>query len=59
MVFEAERWQGELINAEPHVHSEVSWLDLDNLPENIIPEIRFALEQIKVGITYAEFGWKA
>lgn len=57
VVFEASKWEGELYNAEPDVHTELAWLDLDNLPSNIIPEILFALEQIKAGKTYAEYGW--
>jgi len=57
VIFEVDAWEGEVINAEPHVHSEVAWLDLNNLPDNIIPAIRYSLEQIKLGNSYAEFGW--
>ena len=55
--FEAENWEGEPHNAEPDEHSELAWLDLNNLPENIIPAQRFALDQIKAGKSYAEYGW--
>jgi 8-oxo-dGTP diphosphatase len=55
--FEVDKWQGEVINAEPHMHSELAWLDLDSLPENVIPSVSFALEQIKAGVQYAEYGW--
>ena len=55
--FEAERWEGDLINAEPTVHSEITWLDPSNLPENVIPAVTFAIEQIQAGQTYAEYGW--
>jgi 8-oxo-dGTP pyrophosphatase MutT (NUDIX family) len=57
IVFEATEWEGEAVNAEPHIHSELAWLDLDDLPENIIPSLRFMLEQIKAGKPYCEFGW--
>jgi ADP-ribose pyrophosphatase YjhB (NUDIX family) len=57
VIFEADKWEGEVINAEPEMHSAVEWLDIDALPENIIPVLRFALEQIKAGKTYAEYGW--
>jgi hypothetical protein len=57
VIFEATQWEGELYNAEPHMHSELVWLDTDNLPENVIPAVRFYLEQIKAGATYAEYGW--
>ncbi|HET8709228.1 MAG TPA: NUDIX domain-containing protein [Candidatus Saccharimonadales bacterium] len=57
VIFEALKWEGELINAEPHLHSEVTWLDSANLPDNVIPEIKFALDKIAAGKTYAEYGW--
>lgn len=57
VIFEAKSWQGELYNAEPHVHSELAWFKPDNLPENITPYIAFFFEQIKAGNRYAEAGW--
>ena len=54
---EATKWKGELHNAEPHMHRELVWLSPDNLPENIVPSVKFSLEQIKAGKTYAEYGW--
>jgi len=55
--FEVTEWEGELFNAEPHMHSEVAWLDTNNLPENIITSIRFVLSEIAKGHNYAEYGW--
>lgn len=57
MFFEAKQWQGEVYNAEPHMHSEVAWLELDNLPDNVTPGIADVLPQIAAGKTYAEYGW--
>ena len=57
VLFEATEWEGEPFNAEPDVHSELAWLDLDDLPENIIPSLRFMLDQIRAGKTYCEYGW--
>lgn len=56
--FEVDTWEGKVVNAEPHMHSELAWLDLNDLPENIIPAVRYALEQIKLGRPYAEYGWQ-
>jgi 8-oxo-dGTP pyrophosphatase MutT (NUDIX family) len=56
--FEASEWEGDPYNAEPAVHGELAWLDLDNLPDNIVPNVRFCLDQIKAGQTYAEYGWE-
>lgn len=57
MFFKAKKWQGEPFNAEPHVHSELAWLDPKNLPENVIPSVKDALEHIEAGKIYAEYGW--
>lgn len=57
-VFVATRWKGELINAEPHMHSKVEWLDLANLPDNVIPSLRYMLDQYVAGKTYCEYGWQ-
>ena len=57
VVFEVAKWEGEVTNAEPHMHSEVAWLDPHNLPDNVIPSVRFMFEQIATGNTYCEYGW--
>jgi len=55
--FEAKKWLGEPYNAEPNVHSELAWLDPANLPPNIVPNVRFALDQIALGNHYCEYNW--
>jgi len=55
--FETAKWRGEPFNAEPKVHSKLAWLDPQNLPKNVIPSVKFALEQIEAGNNYAEYGW--
>ena len=56
--FEVLKWQGTPNNAEPHMHSELAWLDPKNLPNNIIPSLKYALEQIQAGNAYSEYGWQ-
>jgi len=58
VLFEATVWQGEVINAEPHLHGEVAWLDIDNLPDNVIPSLAAALQAYRAGKTYYEYGWE-
>lgn len=53
--FEVINYDGEAYNAEPDVHSELAWFDPDDLPEKVIPSVRFALEQIKAGKIYSEY----
>jgi len=55
--FIAKQWQGEPQNKEPYKCDDLSWFNLDNLPANIIPYIRQAIESIKNKIYYSEHGW--
>ena len=50
------QWQGEPFNAEPHKCDDLRWVDVDQLPENIVPYVRQALENHRTGIPFDEFG---
>lgn len=50
-------WGGDITNMEPDKCDELRWFPLDSLPDNIIPEVRFALENTKKNIFYGEIGW--
>jgi len=56
--FTSENWQDEIRNMEPNKCDDLSWFDLNSLPDNIIPYIRQALEYIKDKKFYSEFGWR-
>ena len=55
--FEVDDWEGEPHNAEPEKSERLDWLELNNLPENIVPPQRAALIAITKGESYSEFGW--
>ncbi len=55
--FVARDWSGEPQNLESHKCDDLSWFEIDNLPENIIPYIRQAIDCIKNQIHYSEHGW--
>ena len=55
--FEAEKWEGELINGEPDKHSEAIWVNIDDLPENILDYHKAGIEAWQNGKPYIEFGW--
>ena len=52
--FIAEKWDGEIVNKEPHKCDDLSWFDLDNIPENVIPYIKQAINGIKNKTYYSE-----
>ena len=52
-----ESFSGEIINCEPHKCDDLSWFDLDNLPENVVDYVKVAIENYRNGVTYSEFGY--
>jgi ADP-ribose pyrophosphatase YjhB (NUDIX family) len=52
-----DQWSGEPVNAEPHKCSDLSWFDLNNLPDSTIPYIRHTLALVSQGTHYCELGW--
>lgn len=53
----ADKWNGKIQNKEPHKCDDLSWFSSSALPENMIDEVRFALEKIQQGIFFSEIGW--
>lgn len=52
--FTARKWQGEPKIMEPEKCDDLSWFDLNNLPENIIPYIKQAIDSFLNNIIYSE-----
>jgi len=57
LYFETVRWDGDTQNAEPDKCDELRWMDLRKLPENVVPEVRQALEAYDVGEPYSSFNF--
>ena len=55
--FKANKWKGKIENKEPHKCDDLAWFDLNNLPSNIIPCVRRALDHIGNKTFYSEFGF--
>lgn len=53
-----DKWSGEVTNMEPDKCSELSWYDINNLPENIIPCVKKAIENYQNSIMFDNFGWE-
>ncbi len=54
----ATKWSGEVKIGEPNKCDDLSWFPLDGLPQNLIPYVRSAIDNVRKGIFYSEFGWE-
>ena len=55
--FEVSSWEGEPHNAEQEKSERLDWLDMNNLPKNIVPPQLDAIKHITKGEKYSEYGW--
>ena len=53
----ARSWNGEIVNAEPGNHDEVSWHPVDSLPDNMIAYVSTAFINYRQGRFYDAVGW--
>ena len=49
------RWPSEPFNAEPDKCDDLRWVDIHQLPVNMVPYVRQALENHHAGIPFGEF----
>jgi 8-oxo-dGTP diphosphatase len=54
----ATQWTGEPRNLEPDLCDELRWCRLDALPENTIPFVHRAAENMQAGVWFDELGWE-
>ncbi len=54
---ESHKWSGEPSNMESAMCDEVKWFKLCNLPENIVPFVRDAIQAYNNTIYFSEVGW--
>ncbi len=50
-------YSGEIINREPNKCDDLSWFDLDNLPDNVIDYVKLAIENYRDNVIYSDFGY--
>jgi 8-oxo-dGTP pyrophosphatase MutT (NUDIX family) len=48
-------WQGEPRNTEPDKCDELRWVNLDDLPNNLIPYVKKAIQNHRDGVKFDEF----
>ena len=56
--FEATSWGGAVTNAEPEKCDELAWYTFEDLPSNVVPYVRRAIENYRAGMVFQEFGWE-
>jgi mutator protein MutT len=52
---QVRRWQGEPFNAEPEKCDDLCWVEVDQLPVNVVAYVRQALRNHLTGIRFDEF----
>jgi len=52
--FKATSWSGEPRLGEPDLASEAVWIDKNNLPTDMIPQLKRVFEQINQGMYFSE-----
>jgi ADP-ribose pyrophosphatase YjhB (NUDIX family) len=56
--FVTKNWEGEITIGEPDKCDDLSWYEIDNLPENTLPYIKEVLSNYKNKIPFSESGWE-
>jgi 8-oxo-dGTP diphosphatase len=54
LFFKAKHFDGEPVNKEPHKCDDIGWFPTEDIPKNIVWELRHALNQIAEGNLYSE-----
>jgi len=55
--FVVNKWSGQPIIKESNKCDDLSWFPLNNLPDNLLPFIREAIENYEDKIPFFESGW--
>lgn len=57
LYFQTRQKHAEIRNAEPEKCDEIRWCPLAELPANMVPEVRQALENVASQVAYSDFGF--
>jgi 8-oxo-dGTP pyrophosphatase MutT (NUDIX family) len=53
----AKTWSGEIVNREPEKCDQLAWFDMGSLPPNVVPYVRRAIHNFRLGRWFDSFGW--
>lgn len=51
----ASKYEGRITNKEPDKCEHLKWFDVDDLPTNIVPNVKYAIEAYYKGESFVEF----
>ena len=52
-----DKWVGEPTNKEPEKCGEIKFYPINDLPKNMVPYIKDAIDKVFSGVKYYEHGW--
>ena len=52
--FKAKKWSGEPTLGEPELASEAIWIDKNNLPNDVTPQLKRLFKQMEAGSYFSE-----
>ena len=55
--FKCDKWDGVLEITEPDKCDELRWVEINNLPDNIVDYIREAINKFNSNIKFTIYGW--
>lgn len=55
--FTVDKWQGEPMIMEPDKCDDLSWFDLDDLPENLLEYVKQAIDKYRANIPFSGYGF--
>ena len=56
--FRVHEWFGVIQNREPEKCAALEWFNLNELPENLVPYVRYVIQRHEAGDTFALYGWE-
>ena len=55
--FLSEKWSGDINNNEPNKCSLIKWVDINKLPRNTIPYVKYAIKMYRKNVKFTLFDW--
>jgi 8-oxo-dGTP pyrophosphatase MutT (NUDIX family) len=54
-----KKYNGTITNTEPNKCDDLSFFDINNLPDNMVEYVKAGIENYMAGIKFSQYGWDA